>query len=94
MDIWNKLYEKTKKEYRPKDVSPFVTAHDVVCALEAESGEIFTGFCIESCSDVMNLCAERAAGLNMYMNSGQTVVKHMIAFMDKSQYNEGILYSA
>ena len=51
-------------------------------------------FCIESCSDVMNLCAERAAGLNMYMNSGQTVVKHMIAFMDKSQYNEGILYSA
>lgn len=33
------------------------------------------GFCIESCSGVMNLCAERVAALNMYVNSEQTVVK-------------------
>ena len=69
MDIWNKLCEKAKQEYPPEDVSPFVMAHHVVCALEAENGEIFTGFCIESCSGVMNLCAERVAALNMYMNS-------------------------
>lgn len=69
MDIWNKSCEKAKQEYRPEDVSPFVMAHHVVCALEAENGEIFTGFCIESCSGVMNLCAERVAALNMYMNS-------------------------
>lgn len=30
----------------------------------------------------MNLCAERVAALNMYVNSGQTVVKRMIAFRD------------
>ena len=69
MDIWNKLCEKAKQEYHPEDVSPFVMAHHVVCALEAENGEIFTRFCIESCSGVMNLCAERVAALNMYMNS-------------------------
>lgn len=69
MDIWNKLCEKAKQEYHPEDVSLFVMAHHVVCALEAENGEIFTGFCIESCSGVMNLCAERVAALNMYMNS-------------------------
>lgn len=69
MDIWNKSCEKAKQEYYPEDVSPFVMAHHVVCALEAENGEIFTGFCIESCSGVMNLCAERVAALNMYMNS-------------------------
>ena len=69
MDICNKLCEKAKQEYHPEDVSPFVMAHHVVCALEAENGEIFTGFCIESCSGVMNLCAERVAALNMYMNS-------------------------
>ena len=69
MDIWNKLCEIAKQEYHPEDVSPFVMAHHVVCALEAENGEIFTGFCIESCSGVMNLCAERVAALNMYMNS-------------------------
>lgn len=80
MDIWQKLYEEAKKEYHPEDVSPFITAHHVVCAIEAENGEIITGFCIEGCSGVMNLCAERVAALRMYANSGQTVVKRMIAF--------------
>lgn len=79
MDIWNTLYEKAKQQYHPKEVSPFITAHHVVCALEAENGEIFTGFCIEGCSGVINLCAERVAALNMYVNSGQTVVKRLIA---------------
>lgn len=56
MDIWEKLYLKAKEQYHPEDVTPFVYAHHVVCALESENGEIFTGFCIESCSGVMNLC--------------------------------------
>lgn len=84
MDIWEKLYLKAKEEYHPEDVSPFVYAHHVVCALESENGEIYTGFCVESCSGVMNLCAERVAALNMYMHSGQTVVKRLIAFRDKA----------
>ena len=82
MDIWEKLYLKAKEQYHPEDATPFVYAHHVVCALESENGEIFTGFCIESCSGVMNLCAERVAALNMFVNSGQTVVKRMIAFRD------------
>ena len=65
MDIWEKLYLKAKREYHPGEVSPFLYAHHVVCALESENGEIFTGFCIEGCSGVMNLCAERVAALNM-----------------------------
>ena len=31
----------------------------------------------------MDLCAERVAALNMYMNSGQTVIKRLIAFRDE-----------
>ena len=89
MDIWEKLYEKAKEQYYPTDVTPFVSAHHVVCALEAENGEIFTGFCIESCSGVMNLCAERVAALNMYVNSGQTKIKRLIAFRDKAPYGGG-----
>ena len=46
MDIWERMYEKAKEQYHPEDVSPFVYAHHVVCALEAENGEIYTGFCI------------------------------------------------
>ena len=37
----------------------------------------------------MNLCAERVAALNMYMSSGQTVIKRLIAFRDKAPYGEG-----
>ena len=89
IDIWEKLYEKAKAQYHPEEVSPFVYAHHVVCALEAENGEIYAGFCIESCSVVMNLCAERVAALNMYASSGQTRVRRLIAFRDQPPYGEG-----
>lgn len=89
MNIWEKLYIRAKEQYHPEDVSPFIYAHHVVCALESENGEIYTGFCIESCCGVLDLCAERTAALNMYMNSGQTVVKRLIAFRDKAPFGEG-----
>ena len=82
MDIWEKLCERAKSEYHPEKVSPFIDAHHVACALEAENGEIFTGFCIEGASGVIALCAERVAGLNMYMQSGQTVVKRLVCYID------------
>ncbi len=88
-DIWERLYEKARTEYHPAEVSPFITAHHVVCAMEAENGEIYTGFCIESCCGVMDLCAERVAALNMYLHSGQTAVKRLIAFRDRAPYGEG-----
>lgn len=84
MDIWKILYEKAKEQYRPENVSPFIYAHHVVCALESESGKIFTGCCIESCCGVLDLCAERAAALNMYLNSGETVVRRLIVFREKA----------
>ena len=89
MDIWERLYLTAKEQYHPQDVSPFLYAHHVVCALESEDGRIFTGFCFESCSGVLDLCAERVAALNMYVNSGQTVVKRMIAFRDQPPYGGG-----
>ncbi len=82
MDIWEQLYEKARAEYHPEEVTPFFYAHNVVCALESASGKIFTGFCVEACSGVMNLCAERVAALNMYVNSGETVIRRLIAFRD------------
>ena len=84
MDIWERMYLKARDQYHPEDVSPFIYAHHVVSAVEAENGEIYTGFCIESCSGVMNLCAERVAALNMYVNSGQTRIKRLIAFRDSA----------
>jgi cytidine deaminase len=80
MDIWEEMYLKAKEEYHPEDVSPFIQAHHVVAAVQSESGKIFTGFCIEGASGVMNLCAERVAALRMYAETGETKVIRMIAF--------------
>ncbi len=89
MDIWEKMYQKAKKEYRPQEISPFIYAHHVVSAIESENGDIYTGFCIESCCGVMDLCAERVAALNMYLNSGQTMIKRLIAFRDQPPHDKG-----
>ncbi len=88
MDIWEKMYLKAKEQYDPKEVSPFIYAHHVVCAIESENGEIYTGFCFESCVGVLDLCAERTA-LNMYINSGQTAIKRLITFRDRAPFDEG-----
>ncbi len=89
MDIWEKLYLAAKEHYHPEDVSPFIYAHNVVCAIESESGEIFTGFCVESACGVLDLCAERTAALNMYMQSGNKVIKRLIAFRDEAPNGGG-----
>ena len=82
MNIWEKLCEEAKKQFHPEDISPFISAHHVACALEAENGEIYSGFCIEGASGVIALCAERIAALNMYLQSGQTIVKKLVCYVD------------
>ena len=54
MDIWEKLYTQAKKEYYPEDVTSFVYAHHVVCALESADGTIYTGFGIEALAAQLN----------------------------------------
>lgn len=83
IDIWYQLYYAAKGLYRPHYITPFIYSNHVVCALESVNGEIFTGFCIRSCSGVGNLCAERVAALNMLVNSGQTIVKRLMTFRDE-----------
>lgn len=89
MDIWQELYEKARAQYGPQEVSPFVWRAS--CGLRAGKRKrgVYTGFCIESCSGVMDLCAERVAALNMYLQSGQTVVRRLIAFRDRPPYGGG-----
>lgn len=37
----------------------------------------------------MALCAERVAALNMYLSSGQTVIKRLVSFRDKPPFGGG-----
>ena len=39
--------KEAQKLYNPHEVSDFVYANHVVAAVEAEDGQIFTGFCME-----------------------------------------------
>ncbi len=89
MDIWKELIERARELYHPEDITPFITVSHVVCALEAENGEIYTGVNIESCCGVMDLCAERVAALKMLTESGQTVVRRLVAFRDRPPYGGG-----
>ena len=89
MDIWEEMYLKAKEEYHPQEISPFILAHHVVAAVQSESGKIFTGFCIEGASGVMDLCAERVAALNMYINTKETKIKRMIAFRQEPPKENG-----
>lgn len=89
MDIWDTLYLKAKENYHPHDLSPFFYANHVACAIEAENGEIYTGFCIEGASGVLNLCAERIAAINMIVNSSQTFIKKILVTRDVPPYKEG-----
>ncbi len=86
MDIWERLYEEAKQQYHPQELSPFIEAYHVACALESENGMIYSGFCIESCSGVMSLCAERVAALRMLSESGKCVIKRMITLRDRPPY--------
>ena len=89
MDIWEKLYEAAKNDYNPHYVTPFIYSNHVVAAIEAEDGQIFTGYCFEATSGVFHLCAERAASFNMFQQSGQTTIKRIIAFRDKAPNGGG-----
>lgn len=89
MDIWEKLHDEAKCLYNPHEVSPFIYAQHVVCALEAEDGQIFTGYCFEATAGVFHLCAERAAAFNMYQLSKQTKIKKIIAFRNEAPSGVG-----
>ena len=89
MDIWEKLYQEAKKHYNPHDLSPFFYSNHVCCAIEAQDGTIYHGFCIEGASGVLNLCAERIAAINMIVNSNQTVIKRLLVMRDKPPYIDG-----
>ena len=55
MDTWEKMYEEARTLYNPHEVSDFVYANHVVAAVEAEDGQIFTGFCMEGTCGVFHL---------------------------------------
>lgn len=76
-EIWEALYEKAKKVLKPRVISKFVEAGGVAAAIEADSGKIYTGVCIDGAC-TLGICAERNAIFNMITN-GESKIKKVIA---------------
>lgn len=76
-DIWNKLYDEAKRVLNPRKVSNMVDAGGVAAAIEAGSGKIYVGVCVDSAC-TLGVCAERNAIFNMITN-GENVIKRVVA---------------
>ena len=77
--IWQTLYDAAKAVQGERKVSGMVTAGEVAAAIESESGKIYVGVCIDTCS-TLGICAERNALFHM-ITCGETRVKRVLAIM-------------
>ena len=77
--VWEDLYEAAKNVQNPREVSERIYAGGVAAAIEASSGKIYTGVCVDT-SCTLGICAERNAIFNMITN-GDSEVKRVLAIM-------------
>ena len=75
--IWEKLYHSAKSVLNPRKVSEIIEAGGVAAAIEASSGKIYTGVCIDTAC-TLGICAERNAIFNMITN-GENAIRRVIA---------------
>ena len=78
-DIWDKLYKEAKNRQKEVRISDYMTAGEVSAAIEAESGKIYTGVCIDTAC-TLGICAERNALFNM-ITSGEYRIKRVLAIL-------------
>lgn len=74
---WKELYEAAKAVLAPRNVSDIMEAGGVAAAIEAGSGKIYVGVCVDTAC-TLGVCAERNAIFNMITN-GESVIKKVIA---------------
>jgi len=73
------MYNAAKAVQNGRKISDYVEAGGVAAAVLSESGSIYTGVCVDTCS-TLGICAERNAIFNMLTN-GEHKIKRVIAIM-------------
>lgn len=73
------MYEAAKAVRNERQISDKVLAGEVAAAIESESGRIYVGVCVDTCSS-LGLCAERNAIFNMITN-GENSFRRVLAIM-------------
>lgn len=82
-NIWSKMYSEAKRVQNDRTISDYVTAGCVAAAVMSESGRIYTGVCIDTCS-TLGICAERNAIFNMITN-GENRISKVLAIMENGK---------
>ncbi|MBE6654212.1 MAG: cytidine deaminase [Ruminococcaceae bacterium] len=77
--IWEDMYRAAKAVQNGRKISDFVEAGGVAAAILSESGKIYTGVCVDTCS-TLGICAERNAIFNM-ITSGEQKISKVLAIM-------------
>ena len=77
--VWKEMYEAAKAVQNARKISEYVTAGEVSAAILSESGKIYTGICVDTCS-TLGICAKRNAIFNMLTN-GETEIKKVLAIL-------------
>ncbi|KJY63134.1 Cytidine deaminase [Lactobacillus helsingborgensis] len=76
---WQKMYEAAKKVQGFTAIGPHMEAGGVAAAVMTESGNIYTGVCVDTACG-LGVCAERNALFNMITNS-ETRISRVLALM-------------
>jgi cytidine deaminase len=76
---WQRLYDAAKAVLSPRRISEYVTCGEVSAAVESESGKIYTGVCVDTCS-TLGICAERSAIFQMLAN-GEHEIRRVLAIL-------------
>lgn len=73
------MYSAAKNVQNDRAISDMVSAGGVAAAIESESGKIYVGVCVDTCS-TLGICAERNAIFNMITN-GEQKIRRVLAIM-------------
>ncbi|WP_461226264.1 cytidine deaminase family protein [Lacticaseibacillus suihuaensis] len=74
---WQRLYRAAKAVLAPRNVSAYVEAGGVAAAVEAPSGRIYVGVCVDTAC-TLGVCAERNAIFNA-LTHGEARVTRVLA---------------
>lgn len=68
------MYKAALSVQNNRRISDYVEAGGVAAAILSDSGKIYTGVCVDTCS-TLGICAERNAIFNMITNGDEKIVK-------------------
>ncbi len=77
--IWKKMFDAAQSVQHQRRISDYVEAGGVSAAILSQSGKIYTGVCVDTCS-TLGICAERNAIFNM-LTQGEDRISKVIAIM-------------